>query len=188
MIKVLVVVDAQNDFIDGALRNEEAIKRVPNIVKEIKEGDWDLICMTQDTHYSDSYKYLAEGERLPIEHCIKGTHGWEIQEDVYKAVTETTENFINIEKSAFGSFELAKYLVDYFDTIDTYDLDSEEVSIELVGFCTDICVISNAMLLKAVLIGAIYNIQVKESCCAGITPESHKNALEAMKMCHIDII
>lgn len=184
-MKILVVVDVQNDFIDGALRNEEAIKKVPNIIKEIKEGDWDLICMTQDTHFSESYKHLAESVKLPVEHCIKGTRGWEIQEDVHKAIKETTEKFVTIEKDTFGSFELSNFLTDYFDTV---DWDEDEATVELVGFCTDICVISNAMLLKTALLGAAYTIQVKESCCAGVTPESHKNALEAMKMCHIDII
>ena len=184
-MKVLVVVDVQNDFINEALRNEDAIKRVPNIVNEIREGDWDLICMTQDTHFSKSYKYLAEGERLPIEHCISGTHGWEIQEDVYKAVKETTENFVTIQKGAFGSFELTNYLLDYFDTV---DLSEDDAVIELVGFCTDICVISNAMLLKAALLGSAYTIQVKESCCAGVTKESHDTALKAMQACHIDIV
>ena len=187
-MRFLIVVDAQNDFIDGALRNEEAIKRVPNIVKEIKEGDWNAIIATQDTHYSNDYLDTAEGRKLPIPHCIKGSEGWKINKEVLDAIQTTTENFAILEKSTFGSFALANILVDYFEEgrRSGIEPDNEDLYIELVGFCTDICVISNALIVKTMIeMGAV---AVKESCCAGVTKESHDTALKAMQACHIDIV
>lgn len=184
MVKILVVIDAQNDFIDGALRNEEAIKRVPNIVNEIYYGDWDGIVVTQDTHYSHSYEWLEEGRRLPIPHCIKGTRGWDIQKDVLDTIRLKTENFIILEKENFGALDLPDAVWTIYEGIAT-DC-TEDILVEFVGFCTDICVISNVMLFKASLRRG--TIQVKESCCAGVTKESHETALKAMQACHIDIV
>ena len=169
-MKLLVVIDVQNDFITGALRNEEAIKRVPNIVEEIKNTDADVIIPTQDTHFSN-YLETQEGRRLNRPHCIKGTYGWKIEQSVQDALDERGA-LHPIEKISFG-----------YPNWNTH-MDYDEI--ELIGYCTDICVISNAMILKAICPEA--KIYVKESCCAGVSKKSHDIALEAMKACHIDII
>ena len=169
-MKLLIVIDVQNDFITGALRNEEAIKRVPNIVEEIKNTDADVIIATQDTHFSN-YLETQEGRRLPVPHCIEGTYGWQIEDSVQEALN--SRNALHpIQKNSFGYA--------YWNREMKYD------EIELIGYCTDICVISNAMILKAICPEA--KIAVKESCCAGVTKESHDIALKTMQTCHIDII
>ena len=171
MRRALVVIDMQNDFIDGALGTKEAqaiVKLVENKVeKALRAGD-DVI-FTQDTHY-DTYLETAEGKKLPVPHCIYGTKGWEICPEL-KEYSENAEIF---EKPTFGSVKLVRYLA-----------AREYEEIEFVGLCTDICVISNVLLTKAVLPES--NISVDASCCAGVTPESHENALNAMKMCQIEI-
>lgn len=169
MSKLLIVVDMQKDFIDGALGTAEAQKIVPNVIDEIKNFDGDVV-FTFDTH-SSIYLETKEGRNLPVEHCIKSTDGWKLD----KAIEPLSAGKKCFYKPTFGSVELAEYVAsgDYTD-------------ITLIGLCTDICVISNAMLIKAFL--PEVNISVKASCCAGVTPESHENALSAMKMCQIDII
>lgn len=169
MSKLLVVVDMQKDFIDGALGTGEAQKIVPDVINEIKNFDGDVV-FTFDTH-SSIYLETKEGKNLPVPHCIKGTEGWMLD----KAIEPLATGKKCFEKPTFGSVELAEYVAngDYTD-------------ITLIGLCTDICVISNSMLIKAYLPEA--NVFVKASCCAGVTPESHENALSAMKMCQIDII
>lgn len=169
MSKLLVVVDMQKDFINGALGTREAEKIVPYVIDEIKNFDGDVV-FTFDTH-SSIYLETQEGKKLPVPHCIKGTDGWMLDESI-KPLAVGKKCF---EKPTFGSIELAEYVAggDYKD-------------ITLIGLCTDICVISNAILIKAFLPEA--NIWVKSSCCAGVTPESHENALMAMKMCQINII
>jgi len=169
--KVLVVIDMQNDFIDGALGTKEAQAIVGNVNKKIMEykKSGNGIIFTRDTH-GRNYLNTAEGRKLAVEHCIKGSHGWQITSEI-----DTSEAVI-IDKPSFGSLELA-------DTISNLP---NVVSIELVGLCTDICVISNAMILKARF--PEIPILVDSSCCAGVTPESHDNALKAMAMCQIDII
>ena len=169
MSRLLVVVDMQKDFIDGALGTGEAQKIVPDVINEIKNFDGDVV-FTFDTH-SSIYLETKEGKNLPVPHCIKGTEGWMLD----KAIEPLAAGKKCFEKPTFGSVELAEYVAggDYTD-------------ITLIGLCTDICVISNAMLIKAYLPEA--NVFVKASCCAGVTPESHENALSAMKMCQIDII
>lgn len=167
MRKVLVVIDMQNDFIDGALGTKEAIQILPNVVRKVtyaKEEGTDVI-FTMDTHSTD-YLNTNEGRKLPVEHCVKSTWGWNINE-LLQPYTEKV-----VEKGTFGSVELP-CLVQGYDVI------------ELVGLCTDICVISNALVLKANY--PEKDIIVDSSCCAGVTPETHQNALDAMKMCHIDI-
>lgn len=170
-MKVLVIVDMQNDFIDGALGTKEAQAIVPKVKEKLlswrKEGE--LVLFTRDTHETD-YLETQEGKKLPVSHCIRGTKGWEISAEL---PTETDQI---VDKPTFGSLELAEYVK---------GLKNLE-SMELVGLCTDICVISNALLLKAALPETI--IRVDASCCAGVTPESHRNALEAMKMCQIEVI
>ena len=168
--KVLVVVDMQNDFIDGALGTKEAQEIVDAVFWKIElcRATNDLIIFTRDTHYED-YLYTAEGIKLPVKHCIKDTHGWQITSEIAVA-----EKDIIINKPTFGSLDLAEIL-------DEYNISS----IEVVGLCTDICVISNAMILKAKF--PEVPISVDALCCAGVTPQSHNNALEAMKMCQIKI-
>ncbi len=169
-MKLLVVIDVQNDFITGALHNDEAIKRVPNIVEEIKNTDADVIIATQDTHYSN-YSDTQEGQRIKVPHCIEGTYGWQIEDSVQEALN--SRNALQpIRKNSFGYA--------YWNREMKYD------EIELIGFCTDICIISNAMILKAICPEA--HIYVKESCCAGVDKQGHDEALRAMQRCHIEII
>lgn len=179
--KVLAVIDVQNDFITGSLRNEEAIKKVPNIVKKINEFDGDAIFYTMDTH-PENYMETKEGKKLPVVHCVKGTEGWQIEDSVMDALTDADRRgikVVRVEKPTFGSYDL----VEEIKRVSLWaDLD-----IEFVGFCTDICVVSNALLVKA----AFYEkakVAVVENCCAGVTPETHDAALTTMKMCQIDVI
>lgn len=170
-MKLLIVVDMQNDFIDGALGTKEAVGIVDKVKDKIFEYkcNYDPIIFTRDTH-GNSYLETQEGKNLPVEHCIYGTHGWEITDKLDVKSCEI------INKESFGSIYLAKYINRY--------LNVDEI--ELVGLCTDICVISNAMILKAKFPETL--ITVDASCCAGVTPESHRNALAAMKMCQINVI
>lgn len=175
-MKILLVIDMQNDFLNGALRNEEGIKIIPNIVKKILEykENSDVVIATRDTHYDD-YLQTQEGINLPVEHCIKNTYGWEINAEISKELNDS----LIFDKPTFGSLELASYLREKY-----LDLGSD-LEIEMVGVCTDICVISNALLIKASLPEA--HITVLKELCAGVTINSHNNALEAMKMCQINI-
>lgn len=169
-MNVLVVVDMQKDFIDGVLGTKEAVAILPKVEEKIKNFDGEII-FTRDTHY-DNYSETQEGQKLPVPHCIKGTDGWQINESLEKLRTPRMKVF---DKPTFGSVSLAEYLA-----------AKEGVEkVELIGLCTDICVISNAMLIKAFL--PEVTIQVDASCCAGVTKESHHNALEAMKMCQIEV-
>lgn len=169
-MKVLIVVDMQNDFIDGSLGSTEAIKIVPNVINKIKEYEDtnQLIYYTKDTHFND-YLQTPEGKKLPVEHCIKGTDGWNIPKDILRS------NDNVIEKYTFGA-------VDLFEELKK--INNLE-SIELIGLCTDICVVSNALLAKAYFPNI--QITVDSTCCAGVTPESHNKAIDTMKMCQIDI-
>ena len=171
MKKLLVVVDMQIDFISGALGTKEAQNIVPAVVEKIKSFDGDVV-YTRDTH-EESYMDTAEGKKLPVIHCVRNTPGWEIAADVFAAGEGKTVAVI--DKPTFGSKELCDFAV-----ASGYD------SIELIGLCTDICVISNALCLKAALWET--PIAVVKECCAGVTPASHDNALSAMTMCQIDII
>lgn len=173
MKNILVVVDLQKDFITGALGTAETVAILPKAINKIKGFKGDVL-YTMDTH-SEDYLNTREGRRLPVAHCIKGTEGWRLAPEI-EAVKEKDAPVF--EKPTFGSTDLASFIAE------TYG--EEELHIELIGLCTDICVISNAMLLKAALPEA--DITVDSSCCAGVTPASHQNALEAMKVCQIDII
>lgn len=173
MKNFLVVVDMQNDFVDGALGSAEAVAIVPNVVDKIKNFDGEIF-VTLDTHF-DNYMETAEGKKLPVPHCIKGTNGWELNPEVAKALEGKKHTVV--EKLTFGSVDLPKLMK---------EAAGEEVfSAELIGLCTDICVVSNALLLKAHY--PEYNIAVDASCCAGVTPKSHNEALATMGMCQIDI-
>ena len=170
--RVLVVVDMQNDFITGSLGTQEAQAIVPRVVEKIQAFPGQVY-FTQDTHGQD-YSETQEGKNLPVSHCIRGTWGWELEPQVEAVRTSTP-----IEKPSFGS----KGLADVLKARNTYDGPLEEI--QLVGLCTDICVISNALLLKAFL--PEVPISVDASCCAGVTPESHSRALDAMEACQIRI-
>lgn len=171
MQTVLVVVDMQNDFIDGALGTKEAVAIVDNVRKKI-EGFEGTVLFTRDTHYED-YMDTQEGGNLPVPHCIKGTKGWEIREEL--DALRTTEA---IDKVTFGSSKLPEVLHKMHE-------ENPIESITFVGLCTDICVISNVMVTKAFL--PEVPIIVDAACCAGVTPESHKNALDAMKVCQVKV-
>lgn len=171
MKKLLVVVDMQKDFVTGALGTKEAVKIVPNVVRKIEEEfkNGTEIVFTKDTH-QENYLSTQEGRNLPIIHCIKNTDGWELIPELSQY--EVTHKII--EKPTFGSTHLAHLVAN-----GKYD------EVELIGLCTDICVISNAMIVKAVNTEML--VSVDASCCAGVTPESHQNALEAMRMCQIAV-
>ena len=165
--KALIVVDVQNDFVDGALGTKEAVEMLPRLIEKLEkisaEGKTDII-FTQDTH-GENYLETQEGKLLPVVHCVKKTHGWEIVPELQEFVEKAREV---IEKKSFGSTRLPSLLKPY-----------EEV--EFVGLCTDICVISNAILLKAFY--PEQKVSVDASCCAGSTPENHQKALDVMKNC-----
>lgn len=171
MQNILVVVDMQNDFIDGALGTKEAAAIVPGVQQKIRDFQGKVF-FTRDTHGTD-YMSTQEGQKLPVPHCIKGTDGWQIHPDLQPLCQGTP-----VDKVTFGSSELAALL-------QAEDQKEPVDSITFIGLCTDICVISNALLVKAFLPEA--KIIVDASCCAGVTPESHRNALEAMKVCQIQI-
>lgn len=175
MKKLLIVVDMQNDFIDGALGTPEAKEIVKAVDKKIREYDarGDYVIFTADTHHKQ-YLDTQEGKLLPVTHCVKGTSGWEITGDIFRP-----EDSPVIEKDTFGSKELGIMLME----LDRAGECPKEI--ELVGLCTDICVISNAMIVKAFL--PEVPVSVDSSCCAGVTPKSHENALAAMKMCQIGV-
>lgn len=174
MMKVLVVVDMQNDFIDGALGTREAVGIVPGVVERIQGFDG-LIIATRDTHDED-YLESEEGKNLPVVHCVRGTDGWEIRREIQDALREKGCSKV-IDKPSFGSRELGEYLKSLEDSLD---------EVTFIGLCTDICVISNALLLKAYL--PEVRIRVEKDCCAGVTPESHVRALEAMAVCQIELV
>jgi nicotinamidase-related amidase len=166
-MKTLIVIDMQNDFISGSLGTKEAQAIVPNVKKKIEEykARGDEIIFTRDTHQSD-YLETNEGKHLPIKHCINGTYGWIIADEV------NYPEYKHVNKRTFGY------------TFWNYEEEFEEI--ELVGLCSDICVISNALILKAQF--PKINITVDASCCAGTTPKKHKAALEVMKSCQINVI
>ena len=167
-MKYLIVVDMQNDFIDGALGSPEAVKIVPYVKSIIENFDGEVL-FTRDTHY-DNYMETQEGKNLPVPHCIYQTEGWQIHSEL-EALRKTDA----IDKVTFGSKDLVDILK---------DKDIENIT--FVGLCTDICVISNVMLVKAFYPEIPVIVDAKG--CAGVTPESHKNALSAMKSCQINIV
>ena len=171
MKNLLIVVDMQKDFVDGALGSPEAVAIVDNVCNKIRQFDGDII-VTYDTH-RENYMDTREGKFLPVPHCIKGTPGWELDARVQEALA--TKTYQVIEKPTFGSVTLPEYVKEHYTPSD--------ISICLIGLCTDICVVSNALLLKAHFTET--DIMVDSSCCAGVTPESHNAALTTMKMCQI---
>lgn len=184
MKKILVVVDMQNDFITGALGTPEAVAIVDKVVEKIRGESWDRIYVTWDTHH-ENYLKTQEGRNLPIEHCIECTEGWFLNEKIHEAFVSLVKHPVFVYKNTFGSTALVSYIFD--DMIhDFKDIDDADYELTLVGVCTDICVISNALLLKAHY--PEMKIVVDASCCAGTTPEKHRMALEVMKSCQVEII
>lgn len=171
MQDILIVVDMQNDFIDGALGTPEARAIVPKAAEKIRSFPGRVL-FTRDTH-EENYLETQEGKNLPVPHCIRGTEGWQISPQLADFCTEPP-----IDKGTFGSVGLGS-------TLNAAHLENPIQSITLIGLCTDICVISNALLIKAFL--PEVKITVDASCCAGVTPESHRMALSAMKSCQIVI-
>ena len=172
MRKILLVIDMQNDFIDGALGTSEAVAIVDRVVEEIGKYPAGDIIATRDTH-GENYLNTQEGRNLPVTHCVKGTPGWELNPKIAAAL----KNAAIIDKPSFGSKELAEQMAQM--------AQREELDITLVGLCTDICVVSNALLIKAFLPET--PVRVIADCCAGVTPESHQAALKTMQMCQIQI-
>lgn len=169
MRKVLVVVDMQNDFVYGSLGSEMAQAIVPNVKKKIEEykSNGNDVIFTKDTHFMGSYAQSLEGQKLPIEHCIFGTKGWNVIDEI------RDDECMNLEKRTFGFNDWGFYLWDYDE-------------IEIIGVCTDICVVSNALIIRMLYPNS--PIVVDASCCAGTSVEAHKAALTIMKSCQIDVI
>ncbi len=175
MSKILVVVDMQNDFVTGALGSKEAVEILPYVEEKVNSFDGRVI-FTRDSHQAN-YLETQEGRNLPVEHCIMGTEGWQLVEPLNEFRAE--HSCMVFDKCTFGSKDLA-------DTLSIINQESPIDSITFIGLCTDICVISNAMVVKAFL--PEVELFVDSKCCAGVTPESHENALNAMRACQINIV
>ena len=173
MRKILIVIDMQNDFIDGALGTKEAEAIVEAVKEKIRSYASSDVIATMDTHF-ENYMETQEGKYLPVPHCIKGTDGWRIRQDIEELLAGAKI----YEKPTFGSTAMAEDLKALSE--------KEEIELELCGLCTDICVVSNALLLKAAM--PEVKISVDPSCCAGVTPEKHLAALETMGSCQIQIL
>jgi len=174
MKNFLIVVDIQNDFVNGALGTAEAAAMLPAAEQKIREWDGEIF-VTYDTHFDD-YMDSSEGKKLPVAHCIKGTEGWALNARIAEVLDG--KEYTVVEKITFGSTELPSLI--------KKAAGDEDFSVTLIGLCTDICVVSNALILKANFPEA--DISVDSACCAGVTPESHSAALDTMKMCQINII
>ena len=175
MKKILVVIDMQNDFIDGALGTPEAAAIVENVKAKILSYPKENVFATRDTHHQ-YYMDTQEGRNLPVPHCIRGTDGWQIRPEIAELIFPDHI----VDKPTFGSTQLAKLM----EILERREEDG--IEIELVGLCTDICVVSNALLLKASMPET--PISCDASCCAGVTPAKHEAALETMRSCQIKII
>lgn len=199
-IKVLLLVDVQNDFISGSLANEDAQACIPAIVEKINNFNGDAIFLTMDTH-DDNYLETPEGKKLPLKHCIHNTWGWQIDDKVRTAVERKKNEGVKVQyimKPTFGSVEgvdvdnEGNYVTNSSLVEEVFMLESGiqepiPMEIEICGFCTDICTISNALILKAFTYD-FAEITVDSKCCAGVTPEKHKAALEVMRSCQINVI
>lgn len=181
-MKILVVVDAQVDFVSGVLGSPEAKAAVPAVVETIDNFDGKIYA-TLDTHSRD-YMETSEGKHLPVPHCIRYTPGWALEGDIAAALYRKTQGFTAIEKCTFGTETLPRMIDTYLMNLDW--LDDDELEIVLVGYCTDICVVSNALILKTHFPNA--DIVVDSRCCAGVTPEKHEAALEVLRSCQIHVL
>ena len=175
MKKILVVIDMQNDFIDGALGTPEAVAIVENVKAKILSYPKENVFATRDTHHQ-YYMDTQEGRNLPVPHCIRGTDGWQIRPEIAELIFPDHI----VDKPTFGSTQLARLM----EVLERREEDG--IEIELVGLCTDICVVSNALLLKASMPET--PISCDASCCAGVTPAKHEAALETMRSCQIRVI
>lgn len=173
MRKILLVIDMQNDFINGALGTPEAEAIVGRVAEEIRKYPTENVIATRDTHTED-YLNTQEGRKLPVVHCVRGTPGWELHPEIAAAL----KGAAIIDKPTFGSKELAEKL--------SLLSEQDDLEVTLAGLCTDICVVSNALLIKAFLPET--PVRVIADCCAGVTPESHQAALDTMRMCQIEIV
>ena len=175
MEKLLIVVDVQNDFVTDALRNEEAINKLPNVVATVKKAkaNGDTVWFTRDTHH-ENYMETQEGKKLPVPHCLMGSKGWEIVDEL-QSFTKDADTIV-FDKPTFGSTSLGVEIARYPDL--------KEVT--LIGYCTDICVVSNALIIKA--FNPELKVRVIESCCAGVTVESHNAALKTMESCQVEVV
>ena len=173
MRKILIVIDMQNDFIDGALGTAEAVGIVEAVKEKIRSYPPKDVIATMDTDF-ENYMQAQEGRYLPVPHCVRGTEGWEIRPEIAGLLKGAKV----YEKPTFGSMQLAEDL--------KAAAEKEEIELELIGLCTDICVVSNALLLKAQM--PEVRISVDASCCAGVTPQKHEAALETMRSCQIRVI
>lgn len=201
-IKILVIIDAQKDFITGSLSNLNAQKVVPKIVEKINNFDGNYIVYTMDTHNAN-YLNTLEGKKLPVEHCIYGTPGWKLDPYIREAIKKKEQSGVTIYqvlKNAFGSSRVPydeehkdwtslPIVLRTIQVVETHDIEEDfsKLYIEMCGFCTDICVISNALILKAETYNNV-EITVDSKCCAGVTPEKHEAALEVMRSCQINVI
>ena len=178
---ILIVVDMQNDFIDGALGTKEAQTIIPNVIKKISEAleNKDDIIFTRETHYAYTYSTSEEGKNLPVPHCIEGSLGWMISDKITISKPKNHSYTQIFDKETFGSLDLANHLKNFYPL--TYIN-----SIQVIGLCTDICVIANAIMAKSALPNA--HIIVDASCCAGVSPQSHDNAIQTMKTLQIEIL
>ena len=173
MKQFLIVVDLQKDFVDGALGTPEAVSIVPRVVEKIRQFSGEIF-VTMDTHGTD-YLQTSEGRHLPVPHCIRGTEGWQLNQAVAQALAGKDCHVV--EKPTFGSVQLPQVI--------SQAAEGETFSLELVGLCTDICVVSNALLLKASF--PEVSISVDAACCAGVTPQTHQAALDTMACCQIAV-
>ena len=177
-MKVLAIIDMQKDFIDGALGTKEAVAIVPKVAARLAQAraDGETVVFTRDTHHAD-YLSTQEGQKLPVPHCLEGTDGWDVVSIIPNdVIMEQVEDAPIFDKPGFGSPALIEYL---------RSLPALE-GVEFIGLCTDICVITNAMMTKGAL--PEVPLSVRADCCAGVTPQSHETALQAMRMCQISIV
>ena len=172
--KKLVVIDVQNDFVTGSLGTKEAQAMLPRLIEKVKAFDGEIL-MTRDTHEAD-YMETQEGRMLPVPHCIRGTEGWALVPELEAIRVE--QNLKVYDKPCFGSLELVA------DMKAAYERGELE-SLELIGICTDICVVSNALMLKSTM--PELPMYVDAECCAGVTPEKHEAALEVMRSCQVNV-
>ncbi len=173
MRKILVVVDMQNDFIDGALGTAEAVSILPNVLEKIRSYKKEDVFATRDTH-EENYLLTQEGKILPVRHCIRGTNGWLLRAEISALIDE--KNIF--DKNTFASIDLAEKL--------SKIAQSEEISVEFCGLCTDICVVANALVVKAKL--PEIPIYIDKNCCAGVTKEKHFAALETLRSCQVFVV
>ena len=179
MKRFLFVIDMQNDFVDGSLGSKEAREILPAVAAKIRAFEGERIVATLDTHFAETYAATLEGQKLPVPHCFDGSDGHKVNAVVRAALEE--KGYVAVKKYTFGALDVVNDL-----KAELADTDPEEIEFEVIGLCTDICVVSNALLLRAAFPNSV--IKVDAACCAGVTPELHKAALATMQSCQIDVI